>query len=911
MNLFLPRVQLLLLLTLMSFGARSQGAQTYTGSGGSIPDDQTWVYFPVTVFNLNHNPLDTTWGFEKVTINITHTWDSDLEVWLVSPDSNEVMLFRGVGGDGDNFTTTVFSNNYTTSIAGGTAPFTGNFRPMGDLGAFNNTGHSGNGVWKLKIRDNAAQDQGNLVTWALRFSTNPSLPYSPTSSNLPIIKIDTHGQGIIDNPKIAADFMIIDNGPGNRNYTNDTVYAYQGNSGFELRGSSSQSAPKLSYGFETWDSAGNSIDTSLLGMPAQSDWILAANYFDKTMMRNVLSYHLANQTGHYAVRTRYCELFLNGQYQGVFVLMEKIKRDKNRVDIAKLTTADTAGDALTGGYILKIDKFTGTGGGGFYSRYSPSNPVGDTIFIQYDYPKDVDILPVQADYIQKYVDSFETALFGPNFQDPVNGFRRYASEKSMIDYLFINEMSKNVDGYRLSTFFYKDKQSKGGKIHIGPVWDYDIAWMNADYCNAPVVDGWAYNLDYVCAGAAVPAWWERLRQDSLFNQHLYCRWNYLRSNIFSFDSIFTFIDSTASYINEGQQRNFTLWAELGVATWPEPTPLPQTYPEEIQRLKDWISNRFAWLDIQFNNLANNPVPVSLGNDTTVCAGTPVRLYAGEFDSYSWSTGDTTPVTYTTGQGAYSLTVTDNFHCLGTDDMQVTEMPVPVPGLGNDTTVCNGNAVLLNAMGGNLFQWSIGSNAQSITVSQTGSYGVTVTNNNGCTGLDNINVYVQPIPNAAIQVVQHVNAIVQFASPDTAGKTIAWYFGDGDSSSLANPLHDYSPATGTFAVTHIVTDNYGCSSIDTTTVTIVGSGISELNAEGISLYPNPASNVLIITSQQPIEEIKIMDVIGNLLYKEQNPCTASCGKPKEQKIQVKFLPSGVYFVEIISGGKSLVRRLVKD
>lgn len=340
-------VKLCFVLLLFSFLSNAQPQQNFTGGTGSIPDNNTWTLFPCNVSGLNQSPIDTAWGFERITLSITHTWDADLEVWLQSPDGTEVLLFNGVGGNGHNFTFTSFRNTAANSIVTGTAPFTGNYRPIGDLGMFNN-GQVGNGIWYLKVRDNYAQDTGVVTNWSIRFTTTPAIPAPPISSNLPLILINTNGQSIPDDPKISAGFKIIDNGNGNRNYSTDTVFAYQGNIGIELRGSSSGSAPKKSYGFETWDTLNLPMDTSLLGMAVESDWCLLANYYDKTLMHNVLSYKLANETGHFAPHTRYCEVFLNGQYQGNYVLCEKIKRDKNRVDISKLEADDTAGNNLTG-----------------------------------------------------------------------------------------------------------------------------------------------------------------------------------------------------------------------------------------------------------------------------------------------------------------------------------------------------------------------------------------------------------------------------------------------------------------------------------------------------------------------------------------------------------------------------------
>ncbi|HLP51161.1 MAG TPA: CotH kinase family protein [Chitinophagales bacterium] len=903
MNLY--RFFIFPIILVLPFLVQSQASQNFTGGAtGPIPDDQTWKTFALNIPSLNASPINTNWGLEKVTLNITHTWDADLEVRLQSPDGTEVLLFSGVGGDGDNFTNTGLKNTYPTSITLGTAPFNGSYRPMGDLGLFNN-GQAGTGIWYLKIRDGYPQDQGNVNSWSIRFGDEPAIPFPPVSTNLPIIKINTNGQAIGDDPKIAADFMVVDNGAGQLNHSNDTQYAYHGIIGIEFRGSSSGGAPKKSYGFETWDSAYNSIDTSILGMPAESDWILSASYYDKTLMRNVLSYYLANQTGHYASRTRYCELFVNGVYSGVYILMEKIKRNEERVDIAKLNPEDTTGDQLTGGYIVKIDKFTGSGGDGFYSDYPPSNSPTESIFFQYEYPKQEEIQQPQKDYINRYIDSFEHALFGADFQDPEIGFRQFVSEKSLIDYLFLNEMSKNVDGYRLSTYLYKDKYSKGGKLRVGPAWDYDIAWMNADYCDAPVATGWAYNVGYVCAGAGMPAWWERLRQDSLFNQHLYCRWNYLRSNVLSFDSVLGYIDSTAAYLEEGQQRNFETWPILGQPTWPEPTPLPQTYAEEIARLKDWVNVRFTWLDQQFNALAHNPVPVTLGNDTTFCSGSELRLYPGDFDSYLWNTGDNGGVVYAGTTGTYTVTISDNFQCSGSDAVHVEVLPSPVVNLGNDTAYCQGGALQLASGSAQSYVWNTGDTTSTITVSAVGTYSVTATGSNQCTATDAANVYEFSPPDASVQVVYSIDAAYQFETVDSAGKTSIWYFGNGDSSIINNPFYNYEFDWGYKLVTHIVIDVNGCTATDTLTIFVYPMGISDINNADLSIYPNPATSTLYITSTPPIKQLRVLDIVGNNCAIQTNRNSSNTA------IDISGLAAGVYLLEIQTTEKTQQRRFIKQ
>ncbi len=202
-----------------------------------------------------------------------------------------------------------------------------------------------------------------------------------TASNLPIIVINTNGQAIVDESKITADMGIINNAPGVRNKLTDPFSDYVGKIGIEFRGSTSQSFPKTPYGIETRDAIGTGIDAALLGLPPKDDWILFAPYNDKSLMRDALAYHLGRSIGRYASRAKYFELVINGQYEGIYILLEKIKRAKSRVDIAKLDPIEISGDDVTGGYIMKIDKATGSGGDGWSSSIPPANRNGNqTIF---------------------------------------------------------------------------------------------------------------------------------------------------------------------------------------------------------------------------------------------------------------------------------------------------------------------------------------------------------------------------------------------------------------------------------------------------------------------------------------------------------------------------------------------------
>lgn len=578
---------LTLLLSVISFG------QTFNGASGNILDNQELVN-SISVTGLPGSINQTTFGLEQVCISITHTWDADVTATLEAPDGAQIILFSAIGGSDNNFDGTCLRGDAATSIVVQSAPFTGIFKPMNPLG-FANNNQNPNGFWKIRIYDSAGGDQGTLDSWSITFGNNPATYQPFTSSNLPIVILNTNNQTIPDEPKIEAEMKMIDNGLGNLNYVTDFPNAYSNKIGIERRGSSSADFPQKSYGFETRDVNGTVKDTILFGMPKEHDWILYAPYNDKSCMRNILTYELANKMQHYASRTILCELVLNGQYQGIYTLMEKIKRDPNRVDIAKLLPTDIYGDDLTGGYIIKIDKTTGSNVDGWTSNYQAAD--NSDINFQYHYPKSDVIEPQQKDYIQAYVDSFETALAGPNFANPTTGYRKYSVPETFIDFLILNEISKNVDGYRLSTFFHKEKDSKGGKLRMGPTWDFNLAWWNADYCAGNDATGWQYDFSNTCPGGwQPPTWWARMLEDPWFQDELKCRWTILRQTFLSNDSLDAKIDSIAQYIDTAKDRHFEKWPLLGSYTWPNPEPIPADYPEEITALKTWIINRATWID---------------------------------------------------------------------------------------------------------------------------------------------------------------------------------------------------------------------------------------------------------------------------------------------------------------------------
>ncbi len=420
------------------------------------------------------------------------------------------------------------------------------------------------------------------------FSLIRGYTQSFTSSNLPLIVIKTNGQFIRDDPKIFADMGIIWNGPGKRNTLNDPLNNYNGKIGIEIRGSSSQMFPKKSYGFETKSNDLLDVDVSLLGMPEENDWVLYAPYTDKSMIRDVLTYTLDASLGHYSPRCRYVELFVNSSYEGVYVLMEKIKRNKNRVDIAKLTTTDNSGEDLTGGYIIKIDKTTGGGGDGWNSDYF--NSVGKT-FYQYDYPKSKEITSTQKSYIQNYVRSMEKALYQGQYSGTGN-YHEFLNDSSFIDFMIINELAKNVDGYRLSSYLYKGKNDL---MNCGPIWDFNLTYGNADYYYGYMSTGFQYQANLGADYWQNPFWWNKLMQDQTYIKNLKKRWVFLRQKELSDQRINFVTDSLVSLLDEAQVRNYQRWPILGIYIWPNYY-IGNSYSSEIIWMKSWITSRLAFLD---------------------------------------------------------------------------------------------------------------------------------------------------------------------------------------------------------------------------------------------------------------------------------------------------------------------------
>jgi hypothetical protein len=418
---------------------------------------------------------------------------------------------------------------------------------------------------------------------------NPAVPYVIIQSEVEIE----------DEPKQKATMSIRQN--------NQTIF--KSDIGIEIRGAVSQMYDKKSYGFELREKDDKDTSLAILGMPKNATWVLHGPFGDKTLLRNSVAYKISNNIGKYAARTSFIELEINKEYLGMYVLMEKLKRNDKQINIAKLTPKDESDEEITGGYIIKLDKTVGDAGGD-PSNYNESNSFRSKFndkgrassnsksnFL-YDYPKAEKITPNQKKYIQDYINGFENALASADFESPQKGYQQYIDTDSFIDFFILTELFQNHDGYRLSTYLQKDR---GKKLQMGPIWDFDIAFgSDMGFCGGMNDHAWVFQYNQYCGGDPwlVPFWWKRLIQDEAFKTKLQSRWKSLRDSQLADNQLDKVIDDYTKYLTENGivTRNFEKWNILNRRITPNST--KGSHEKEINRMKSWLKEHAQWIDTE-------------------------------------------------------------------------------------------------------------------------------------------------------------------------------------------------------------------------------------------------------------------------------------------------------------------------
>lgn len=399
-------------------------------------------------------------------------------------------------------------------------------------------------------------------------------------SNLPVLIIDTYGKEIKYEPKAIVELNVINSQSENEDWKVEKF-----NIGLEYRGLYSGTIPKKQYGFDIQFN-NQEKKVPLLGLPAESDWVLYGPYSDKTLMRNYLAYSLWKLMGNYSPKSRFIELYTKEVmdakdtilYQGVYLLLEKIKRSRNRLHIQPASSWVKNDDELTFLIELFPDKRKWMSTEYFRTICSES-------WFSVIYPGKEKLNGGYQDHIEKFVNRFDSLLY--NLPSPSTEiYDDYMDVATVADYILFNEFVKNPDSFLSSLFVYKDVNSK---MKLGPIWDYNIAFGNADFSGGKDADGWLLpNLERT--------WIDAFVKDTLITEIFKERWKYFRKEVFAVEVIDSIIDNKVKYLHDARIRNFDQWQILGERLWPNPGPVPETYEGEIDQLKQWIKERIEWMD---------------------------------------------------------------------------------------------------------------------------------------------------------------------------------------------------------------------------------------------------------------------------------------------------------------------------
>ena len=314
--------------------------------------------------------------------------------------------------------------------------------------------------------------------------------------------------------------------------------------------------------------------TSVLGMPEDKKWVLLAEKSDKSMIRNKIARYMGELSDlEYTPNAEYIELFINEDYQGTYLIGQKVEESKNRVNI---------GDE---GYLIEIDTDAN-------NRIDPDDIIfkptiwssihKDGVFnikdpnIEYD--------SEEFKFIENYINQFESNLYSDDFNNPDTGYKSYIDDDSLIDWFLINEIAKSVDARWYSSIYFS--YVPGEKIKMGPIWDFDLSYGNLNYSDAQYTDGFHVKQNN---------WIDKLYQDGEFVEKVKNRYSYYYSKL---GDIKNKIDEFAKYIDKSQKANFERWDILGVYVWPNPV-YDLTYEQEVERLENWIEERMNWLNSNF------------------------------------------------------------------------------------------------------------------------------------------------------------------------------------------------------------------------------------------------------------------------------------------------------------------------
>jgi len=416
---------------------------------------------------------------------------------------------------------------------------------------------------QLRVTIDSTAGQRTTATHSFMAPATPAA-FLPLRVNLPKLSITTDN----GTPITSKDVYL----PGQMTLESNIVGAAPVIGGLQIRGrgNSTWDMPKKPYRLKLTDKQ------ALLGMPSSKDWVLLANYSDKTLLRNAIALELGKKLGiAWTPRWAFVEVYLNNRYDGVYLLTENIKVAKDRVNIEQLAVGDVGADKITGGYLLEVD--FRQGGHTMFSAV-------DNMPIVFQDPEEPAL--EQEAYIGGYINQFETVLHSSDFANPTTGYAAYIDVDSFIRWYLVNEIFRNVDANMWSScWMYKPR---GGKLFMGPLWDFDLAAGNVDYNNAFLTAGWHIRD---------APWFSRLFQDPAFVARVQQVWSEIKAD--QLPAMFQSISSNATALQQSQLNNFERWPILETYVWPNYR-IPGSYAGEVDYLNTWLTARVAWMDSQFD-----------------------------------------------------------------------------------------------------------------------------------------------------------------------------------------------------------------------------------------------------------------------------------------------------------------------
>ena len=449
------------------------------------------------------------------------------------------------------------------------------------------------------------------------------------STNLPIVWIDVNGVMIDREERITGHMKIIHNGDGMLNYADTIAHPgqhidYEGYIAIRYRGHSSfLMSDKKPYSFHTMtapiEEGGSKKKVELLGMGKDNKWCFLAPYSDRSLIRDIMAFEFAKPWMEYTPQGRFCEVYLDGIYYGVYQLCEVVSKGKYRTN---LPDPGEEGDELTGGYIMQVDRNEGVV---YTSKHHPVRTTGwditdRYITFQFQTPDTEDITDAQKRYITGRIDEMENAFASSNYMDPEVGYQKYIDVTSFADYQLMTELSHNIDGYRLSAKFFKRRDSVDARFKM-VIWDFNIAFGNSRFAGFQT-DNWIYkyNNDLYSAGEVnlIPFWWYKLNKDPNYTSLLKERWKLFRRNNLRDDRWMATVDSLANVLTSygAEERNDAARPRWGKYIWPN-YHIPSSYDDEIAFLKQWITDRIAWMDQQLGYEPEHYIRGDVNGDGTV------------------------------------------------------------------------------------------------------------------------------------------------------------------------------------------------------------------------------------------------------------------------------------------------------